>query len=54
MEFDPRKVEVLSKIKEVRESRDIREIAQLLSSGNWIAVCATPEDEPLFSLGRIL
>lgn len=46
--------EVLSKVKEVRETQDIREVAQLLSSGKWIAICATPDEPYLFSLGRVV
>lgn len=45
---------VLSKIKSVRESTDIKEVAQLLASGNWIAVCATDREPYLFSMGRIV
>lgn len=44
---------LLSTIKELKESSDIKEVAQLLHSGNWIAICAT-ETEPIkFSLGRV-
>lgn len=40
-------------IKELFETSDIKEVAQMLHSGNWIAICAT-ETEPFnFSLGRI-
>lgn len=40
-------------VKEVYESSNIKEIAQLLSSGDWIAVHAIPKEEPVFVLGRI-
>lgn len=43
----------LAHIKEVRETSDIKEVAQLLHSGYWIAICATPTEPPVFSLGRI-
>jgi len=45
--------EVLSRVKEVRETKDVNEVAQLLSTGEWIAICATSEEPYLFSLGRI-
>lgn len=47
------KTKVLSFVKEVKETRDVKEVAKLLSSGNWIAICATTDMAPLFSLGRI-
>lgn len=47
------KASVLSSITEIRESSDIKKVAQMLSSGNWIAICATAEEPYVFSLGRI-
>jgi hypothetical protein len=44
---------VLSEIVEIVETKDIKEVAQKLSSGNWIAVCATTEKPYLFCLGRL-
>lgn len=44
---------VLSQIKEIREEIDIKEVARLLNSGNWIAICATTNEPIVFSLGRI-
>lgn len=44
---------ILSQLSEVKETSDIKEIAQLLNSGNWIAVCATTEEKPNFVLGKL-
>lgn len=44
---------ILSEIVEIVETEDIEEVAQKLSSGNWIAVCATQGEPYLFCLGRI-
>lgn len=44
---------VLSYVTEVQETNDIKKVAQMLSSGNWIAICATTEEPYVFSLGRI-
>jgi hypothetical protein len=41
-------------VKEIKETRDIKEVVKLLNSGNWIAICATSEEIPLFSLGRVV
>lgn len=49
---DPSKI-VLSMVREVKESADTKEVAQLLHSGNWIAICATTTEPIKFSLGRI-
>lgn len=42
---------------EVREARDLKAVAELLNSGEWIAICAAPDannaDSYLFSLGRV-
>lgn len=44
----------LQHVTEVRLTADIKELAQLLSSGNWIAICAAScEDGYLFSMGRV-
>lgn len=45
---------VLAHVKEIKESSDIKEVAQLLHSGRWIAICATEKEPYTFSLGRIL
>lgn len=43
-------------IKEVRETRSIDEVIELLTTGRWIAVCAVRDanraDSVLFALGR--
>ncbi len=43
-------------IKEVRETRSIDEVVELLATGRWIAVCAARDanraDSVLFALGR--
>ena len=44
---------ILSQVKEIRESRDMNEVAQMLSSGKWIAFYATTVDGYHISLGRI-
>lgn len=43
----------LTCVVEVKETSDVEEVAQLLSSGNWIAICATTEKPFLFSMGRV-
>ncbi|MEG1011005.1 MAG: hypothetical protein RSE54_04040 [Ruthenibacterium sp.] len=40
-------------ITEVRETSDMKEVAHLLSSGNWIAFCATTESPIVFGLGKV-
>ena len=47
------KEKVLSQIIELRETDDIKEVARLLRSGNWIAICATESEPVVFSLGRV-
>lgn len=44
---------VLSQVKEVRETKDVKEVAQMLASGDWIAIYATPQDPFCFCLGRV-
>lgn len=44
---------ILEQIEEIRETRDIQEAAQKLSSGNWIALCATGGNPVTFCLGRV-
>lgn len=44
---------ILSSAKEVAETTDAKKVAQMLSSGNWIAVCATDEAPYCFCLVRI-
>lgn len=45
---------VLAQVKQVRHERDAKEAAQLLASGNWIAMFATiNDDEVTFVLGRV-
>lgn len=40
-------------ITELRETADLKEIAQMLHSGEWIAICATEKEPYVFSMGRI-
>ena len=45
---------ILAKAKEVKETKDTKEAATLLQSGNWVAVNAAFQGEDiLFSLIRI-
>ncbi len=43
----------LAQIKEVYETKDIKEVAQMLHSGNWIAICATLTEPTVFCMGRV-
>lgn len=45
---------ILRKVRCVVETSDVVKIAQMLSTGEWIAICATPGIKPVFSLGRIV
>lgn len=55
MEFDKSRADILSKVKELKETSNIMEIAQLLSSGNWIGIYAIEKSagDFVFALGRI-
>ena len=47
---------VLKYVKEVRETRDLSEVAALLNSQNWVAIAAAPDGDGetyLFCLGRV-
>lgn len=45
---------ILTMVKEVKETSDVNEIAQLLSEGNWIAIYANTNQNPFqIVLGRI-
>lgn len=44
---------VLKHVKQIRETTDTKEVAQLLSTGKWIAFYATCEETPKFCLGRV-
>lgn len=44
---------VLQYVVEIKETQDIKEVAQLLSTGEWIATCATNKEPFLFSLGKV-
>ncbi|GAA6514586.1 hypothetical protein K370107A2_15890 [Merdimmobilis hominis] len=44
---------VLSQLCEFKEVGDIKEVAQMLHSGNWVAVCATSKEPYIFCLGRL-
>lgn len=47
------RTEILMKVKRLKETSNITEVAQMLSSGDWIAIHATLCDPPVFILGRI-
>ena len=47
---------VLKYVKEIRETRDLSEVAKLLTSGDWVAIAAAPDGDKgtyLFCLGRV-
>ena len=44
---------ILSQIQEVVETTNLQKAAQMLSSGKWIAICATSEEPFCFCLGKI-
>ena len=45
---------VLAMVREVKEVADIKEAAQMLASGNWIAISATTQREPtVLCMGRL-
>jgi hypothetical protein len=43
----------LQYVTDVYETRDIKEVAQMLASGDWIAMCATLDEPFLFALGKV-
>lgn len=43
----------LKHVKEVLETTDTKKVAQLLSTGEWIAIYAIENDPVLFVMGRI-
>lgn len=53
MEDKHGKQEVLLLVKELRETSDIKEVAEMLSSGNWIAISATTREPIKFCMGRV-
>lgn len=44
---------VLQYVKEVLETTDTKKVAQLLSTGEWIAISAIENEPILFVMGRI-
>lgn len=44
---------ILSAVEEIKETHSVKEVAQLLSSGNWVAICATSDEPYCFCLGRV-
>ena len=47
---------LLRYVKEIRETQDIKELAAMLSSGEWIAIAASVSGDGksvLFSVGRV-
>ena len=47
------KQDVFSEVKELREVTDIKEVAEMLHSGNWIALSATGNEPYVFCLGKV-
>lgn len=47
------KQNVMALVKEVKETQDIKEAAQMLTSGNWIAISATTGEPIVFCMGRV-
>lgn len=43
----------LMQVKRIKETSDIAEVAQMLSTGEWIAICATTDEPYRFVLGRV-
>lgn len=43
----------LRHVREIKETTDIKEVAQMLSTGEWIAISATCVEPYRFYLGRI-
>lgn len=43
----------MTRYSEIKETCDIKEVAQLLHSGEWVAICATDREPYWFSLGKI-
>ena len=47
---------LLRYVREIRETQDIKELAAMLSSGEWIAIAASVSGDGksiLFSVGRV-
>ncbi len=46
---------VLPMVKEVRQTTEVKEVAAMLSSGDWVAIAATMggDGKCLFALGRV-
>lgn len=44
---------IYSMVKEVAETRSIKEVAKLLHTGKWVAISATFGENPLIVLGKI-
>lgn len=40
-------------VREYKETTEIKEVARLLSTGQWIAISATNQEPYLFSLGKV-
>ena len=47
------KQKVLLHIKELREVTDTKEVAEMLNSGNWIAISATTREPIVFCMGLV-
>ena len=48
------KANVLSQVKQLKETTDIEEVAKLLNTGEWIAIFATNINPYTYSLGKII
>jgi hypothetical protein len=56
MENCIKKSKVYPLVKSIKETSDVKEVANLLNSGNWIAIFATPENADgsfKFVLGKL-
>lgn len=56
MENRVKESKVYPLVKEIKEISDVKEVAKLLNSGNWIAIFATPQNSNgsfKFVVGRL-
>lgn len=43
----------LQYVEKIEEISDIKKVAQMLSSGEWIAICATTSEPRTFAMGKV-
>lgn len=48
-----RRSDIYASLTDLRETENIDQVAQMLHSGEWIAICATVTKPVVFCLGRI-